>query len=199
MIIKNHIAHFKKMFWHKVYVFDACWRLGVPFWRALFHDWTKYTPAEWHGYVKHFYNPDGSTHSIRRADGSYDPSAQPADFQSAWLHHQQRNKHHWQAWCVIGDNGQIKPLPIPFTYLLEMVADWIGAGRAYESGEWNFLKTMEWWKVNGKDMVLHDISEKRLSIIMLMIYWGSEFGDFSQIKRCDMKATFRKEMQDAIR
>lgn len=191
--MRDQAAHFKKMFWHKFYVFGACWRLGVPLCRALLHDWTKYTPAEWRGYVKHFYNPDGSTRSIRRADGSYDPSAQPADFQSAWLHHQ-RNKHHWQAWCVIGDNGKLEPLPIPVTFLLEMVADWVGAGKAYEADSgWSFFSTVTWYKRNENAMILHEVTRKKLAAIIALVYERSQSGQqFDLLKRRDMIQVFRE-------
>ena len=67
--------------------------------------------------------------SARRArrQRSYDPNKQADAFKRAWLHHQ-RQPHHWQAWCVVGDRGAIVPLPMPQRFVLEMVADWYGAG-----------------------------------------------------------------------
>ena len=70
--------------------------------------------------MRQFYNPDGTK---RGRDES------STAFHFAWLHHQ-RQPHHWQAWVSIGDGGKLTPLPMPQRFILEMVADWYGAGKA---------------------------------------------------------------------
>jgi hypothetical protein len=45
-------------------------------------------------------------------------------FDSAWNIHQKRNKHHWQYWVLIMDNGSIEALDIPEKYIKEMLCDW---------------------------------------------------------------------------
>jgi hypothetical protein len=46
-----------------------------------------------------------------------------ADFDRAWLRHLHRNKHHPQHWVLIEDSGAIVCLPMPYIYILEMIAD----------------------------------------------------------------------------
>lgn len=127
--MRAHWAYFQYVMRHKWHVFVGCLRLGVPLHQAIIHDWVKFLPIEWDAYVRQFYNPDGSKRSVRDASGSYDPNRQSTAFQLAWLHHQ-RQPHHWQAWLSIGDGGKLLALPMPQRFILEMVADWYGAGKA---------------------------------------------------------------------
>ena len=52
-------------------------------------------------------------------------------FDLAWHHHKQHNKHHPEYWFSVGKDGSTEVIDMPRIYLLEMVADWIGAGRTY--------------------------------------------------------------------
>jgi hypothetical protein len=53
-----------------------------------------------------------------------------ADVDRAWLAHQHRNSHHWQHWILREDDGGVKVLEMPMGARKEMLADWIGCGRA---------------------------------------------------------------------
>ena len=118
--MRAHWAYFQYVMRHKWHVFVGCLRLGVPLHQAIIHDWVKFLPIEWDAYVRQFYNPDGT----KRGRGESSTA-----FHFAWLHHQ-RQPHHWQAWVSIGDGGKLTPLPMPQRFILEMVADWYGAGKA---------------------------------------------------------------------
>lgn len=56
-------------------------------------------------------------------------------FNTAWLHHQNRNKHHWQYWMLQNDQDGAELIDMPDLYILEMAADWYGAGRAITGRE----------------------------------------------------------------
>lgn len=151
--MRAQLAYLRYVLAHKWYVLLACLRLGVPIHQAIIHDWVKFLPIEWGAYVRQFYNSDGSKRQVRDATGAYDPNAQPDDFRRAWLHHQ-RQPHHWQAWCVVGDGGSVAPLRMPRRFAREMVADWIGAARANGAGA--RPDTEGWFLANHRKMVLHD-------------------------------------------
>ena len=131
---------------HKWFVFLAGKRLGVPLYLLLLHDWTKFTPCELPHYQRQFYG---------KAD-------QPLNFSYAWLHHQKSNKHHWEYWIPItghnrGGYSDLQPLPMPNKYVGEMVADWMGASRAYEQkwpDEWPD-KIWPWWEKNKAKVLMH--------------------------------------------
>jgi len=140
----RHWNYFKYILSHKWFVCIACIRLsGAPnflLFLALIHDLSKFRPSEWIAYARTFYAPDGSK--------QYD---EDLDFAIAWNHHQKRNKHHWQYYLLRWDRGETVSLPMPEIYIWEMVADWMGAGRAI-TGRW---ETKEWYDKNKDKMVLH--------------------------------------------
>jgi hypothetical protein len=128
---------------HKWYVFRAGHTLGVPLWRLLTHDASKFSQAEWGPYVRRFFAGRGS---------QWEKDADPAEFHMAWRHHWTRNPHHWEYWlpepiC----ESKHGPLPMPETYVREMVADWYGAGMA--QGKPNVAA---WYNQHGGRMLLHD-------------------------------------------
>lgn len=153
--MRRHWAYLKAVLRHKWYVFLACLQFGVPLWSAILHDWDKFLPDEWFAYARTFYNPDGSKRSIRDATGYYDAARlTQAHFDHAWLLHQKRNKHHWQWWILPLDDGGVKTLPMPDRARREMLADWFGAGRAYNPN-WTPLEPEKWYEANKDKMRLH--------------------------------------------
>jgi len=158
--VRAHLAYLRYVLSHKWHVFRACLELGVPLWIAVVHDWTKFTLREWVPYVRQFFNPDGSKRNVRDKSGAYDPNAQPAEFKAAWCSHQ-KNRHHWQGWTSLGDGGTLSPLPIPEVFCREMVADWIGAGRAQGKCD-----PHGWYLKNHDNLVLHPESRATIEKIL---------------------------------
>lgn len=170
--MKAHWQYLKYVLRHKWYVFRGCRLLGVPLHQAIIHDWVKFLPVEWFPYVRQFYNPDGTKRSVRDASGAYDPNAQADAFKRAWLHHQ-RQPHHWQAWISIGDGGNLVPLPIPQRFVLEMVADWYGAGMAISG-----VNDVEPWYLKNKDkIVLEDGTRYRVTQAIKKLQWRMSHDD----------------------
>lgn len=75
-----------------------------------------------------------------------------AAYDRAWLHHQHANPHHWQHWLLRMDDGPTVTLEMPVHFAREMVADWMGAGRAI-TGRW---EVAEWYAKNRENIVIHD-------------------------------------------
>lgn len=124
------LRYLKSLMIHKWWVFVAGVRIGVPLWRLIIHDASKFSRAEFMPYARYF---SGKPRT---------PKAK-ADFDRAWPHHQNRNTHHWQHWILVyDDEGPNQSLPMPRNDLLEMVADWMGAGRAY-TGTWDMAPWLE--------------------------------------------------------
>ncbi len=138
---------------HKWFVFVAGLKTGAPLWRLVIHDWSKFTPAEWGPYVLSFYGP--WKYSER-------PAEIVAAFDRAWLHHQHANPHHWQHWVLREDSGATKVLEMPDDLMREMVADWMGAGRAI-TGKWGAL---EWFLKNRDKILLHPDTETMVLILL---------------------------------
>lgn len=218
-----HLKCLRYVLRHKWFVFLAGLQLRVPLWQLIVHDWSKCTPSEWGAYVRFFYGFKDKLTCTCPEFGSLNAHTKACfaaqrrwkierelPFNLAWLHHQKRNKHHWQYWVLMGDRpdemryavqspdcmtdyciaeydleqrqnvsevwlkqcsisdegggkrvafaekvvrdaNRYRALPMPERYAREMVADWIGAGRAI-TGK---LEVAEWYRNNSGNVVLH--------------------------------------------
>ena len=149
----NHLAYLQYVLRHKWFVFVECCKLGIP-WLGIIHDWSKFLPSEWFGYVHFFHNPDGTNKQRRDSTGYYKPNdTGNAAFDWAWFWHQKHNRHHWQSWVfplsIEADNPPLRVKAIPDRYRREMLADWRGAGRAQGRPD-----VRAWWIANKGKMLL---------------------------------------------
>jgi len=160
--MKRELAYLKYILRHKWYVALGCIEMKVPLWRAVIHDWTKFTKREFMPYANNFFTDDGKPiHSMRDRSGQYNPNDQPDAFKLAWVSHQ-RNKHHWQAWVSIGNAGTLTVLPMDEVSIREMIADWIGAGRAISGRR----DPNPWYEANKDKMLLHPKTRERLEELL---------------------------------
>jgi hypothetical protein len=144
--------------YHKWFVFLAGLKVGCPLWRLIIHDWTKFLPSELPHYQRQFFG---------MADD-------PAGFVLCWARHQNRHEHHWEYWIPrTGHNRCIPqfpdntPLEMSDAAVKEMIADWLGAGRAYE-GKWPNGNGWLWWEHNkGKILPrLHPVTVAKVESII---------------------------------
>lgn len=139
MTLAPHARYLRYLARHKWHVFVAACRLGIPI-RGLLHDLSKFRPSEWFPYVATFYGRDESAEANR-------------NFAYAWLRHQNRNPHHWQYWILILDDGGTPEMAMPDPVRREMLADWIGAGKA--QGQTAPDATRVWYLKNRDRIILH--------------------------------------------
>lgn len=135
-----------------------CFKMGIV-WRGLLHDLSKFFPDEFIPYANHFYGSGNDIKRGRDSTGYYKPTdTGDKAFDFAWLLHQKRNRHHWQWWVLPEDEGGVKLLEIKYPYNLEMICDWVGAGKAqghFSPKDDKYLETRNWYKTNGNKMQLH--------------------------------------------
>lgn len=109
------------------------------------HDASKWETVEFEGYALHFCG-----------------GGAPEQFALAWLHHIHHNPHHWQHWIFSdgyapkGSNAENGVVRMPDRYALEMIADWMGASKAY-TGSWDMT---EWLGKNIPKIRLHSQTAK---------------------------------------
>lgn len=137
-------------------MFLKCRKLNI-LWLGIIHDWSKFLPDEFLPYARHFYGKYPKFAEIKHLPAIYTGLTQEDiayQFDFGWLHHQHRNKHHWQRWLLTLDSarsdGKSFPLPMPDKYRREMLADWRGAGRAYGNSN-----TADWYTKNKAHIQLH--------------------------------------------
>lgn len=129
------LKYLKTILIHKKYVFDECRACGI-FWQGVTHDLSKFSKEEFFSSAKYFCE-DKSPHYQDAEENGYS---------SAWLHHKGCNPHHWEYWTdFYEDTGEVKANKIPYKYVVEMVCDWIGAGKAYSKDKWTKDSPLEYY------------------------------------------------------
>jgi hypothetical protein len=132
---------------HKYFVFLAGLKTKTSLWQLIIHDLSKYGRDELPHYGRQFFGD----------------KSDPEGFMCCWLHHQNYNPHHWEYWFSRSghtrstpplEHDGTKPLPMPEKYVREMVADWMGASKAYE-GKWPKRDEWEWLNKNLSKVRLH--------------------------------------------
>lgn len=138
---------------HKWFVMIECFKKGL-YWRGIMHDMSKFRPSEFFIYAEYFYG-DKKTEALEDV------------FDFAWLHHQNRNKHHWQYWILQEDSGAEAYLPMPKKYMLEMICDWVGAGKAqgyHSPKDDKYKETRSWYGKNEKNMKFNTDTRKAVEL-----------------------------------
>lgn len=142
-MVLAHLKYFGYVLKHKWFVFLAGKKFGISYWQLLIHDFTKFSRAEWTPYVNRFYR------------GIEDKS----QFYKALMHHYENNPHHWNYWV---DSVMDRPFPMPNKYIAEMVADWMGAGRA-KTGSWDIV---DWYCKHKNRMNMHPHTRKMVESLI---------------------------------
>ena len=131
--LKNIFLHLGKICKHKWWVFYYCCKAGIP-WRGIKHDLSKFSPTEFWESVRYYQGTSSPIDACKKAKG----------VSKAWMHHKGRNSHHYEYWQDNFDNGGV-PLQMPYDDAVEMLCDYLGAGRAYMGKNFSYQKEYEWW------------------------------------------------------
>lgn len=161
--MKKHVRNLRYILRHKYFVLRAGLRLGVPLWRLVIHDWSKFLPCEWVPYANRFF-----MHAVGPRK-MHEPGAHPV-FDLAWLHHLHLNRHHFQWWITIGTDRIPRPLRMPETYIREMIADWVGASRA-QGTSGSVASVQNWYDGNADRMLLHPETKWRVEALLRQGAW----------------------------
>lgn len=157
--IRKFFGHLKTVLVHKYWVLVYCRKLGIT-WRGLTHDLSKFSPVEFWESVRYW---DGKTSPIVKckADKGYS---------LAWQHHKGRNRHHYEYWVDNLDQGGT-PIKMPWKDMLELIADYLGAGRAYNNGvgKDSILKHEKEWfrkKIQNDHPKIHPATIKMIDFLL---------------------------------
>ena len=140
----NAFNHLKTVLTHKKYVFLYCFIAGIT-WQGIKHDMSKLNPKEFFESVKYYQGNRSPIDASREENG----------YSKAFLHHVGHNKHHYEYWIDHYDMGGI-PVQMPYKYALELVCDYLGAGRAYMKDKFTYQAEYQWWmKKNENPIMMH--------------------------------------------
>jgi hypothetical protein len=158
MNLKNYWLHFKNTCKHKWWVFYYSWYFGIPI-RGFFHDFSKFHPVEFFESARFFKGDSSPINEAKRING----------ISFAWQHHKACNPHHYEYWTDCYDTGTV-PRIMPWKYVLELVCDYLAAGRTYndynKTEKFTLKKELDWWN-NCKDgKCIHPLTKKLISAIL---------------------------------
>lgn len=154
----SYFRHFKTVCRHKHYVLKECAGCGI-LWQGLIHDLSKFGPVEFTSSAKYFQGNRSPIEAEKEAIG----------YSKAWLHHKGHNKHHWEYWTDFADDGSIIANEIPINYVIEMVCDWIGAGKAYTKDKWTQNSPMIHYTKMRKGRYFHPATDKLIIEFLTII------------------------------
>ena len=148
-----------------------CFACGIPV-QGIFHDMSKFGFTEFVSSAKYFQGNRSPIEAEKETTG----------YSKAWLHHKGHNKHHWEYWIDFDDNGNVITNDIPNKYVVEMVCDWIGAGKAYDKDEWTIKKPLEYYNKVRQGRHFHENVEAKILLLLEMLadYGSEEFHFIAQ-------------------
>lgn len=156
--LKNAWLHFKKICIHKYWVAYYCFKAGL-YWQGITHDLSKFSWIEFWESVK-YYQGTKSPIDACKADKGYS---------LAWQHHKGRNPHHYEYWTDKYDDGTVA-LEMPFKYAVELLCDWLGAGRAYNTkSNFTYKRELDWW-INKRDNTHPKMHERVLNFVDIVFH-----------------------------
>lgn len=170
LYIKKHFVTITR---HRHLVIQHCYKCGILL-QGLRHDLSKYTPTEFLEGIR-YYRPDKSPNVGARESNGYS---------RAWLHHQGRNKHHFEYWIDYNFKTREKePVPMPVRYVVEMFCDRVAASKIYFDKEYDNSKPiMYFYKGKGK-ILMHPRTAAQLEKLLVMLDKEGEEKTFSYIRK----------------
>ena len=133
------IQHFRTITRHRHKVMAHCRRAGIG-WQGLFHDLSKYTPAEFWVGARLYQGTRSPNEEERRRYG----------YSAAWMHHKGRNKHHYEYWTDYStETLRVEPVKMPPRYVAEMFCDRVAASKIYRGDAYTQQHPLEYF-LNAK-------------------------------------------------
>lgn len=152
---KNTLQHFKKICKHKWHVFCYCMKVGMP-WRGIKHDMSKFSPTEFWESVRYYQGNRSPIDACKEAEG----------VSKAWMHHKGRNSHHYEYWQDNFDKGG-EPMVMPLKDTIELLCDYLGAGRAYMGKEFSYNAEYLWWQNKcSKPIAMHPVTKEFITVVL---------------------------------
>jgi hypothetical protein len=130
---KKFFGHWKTVRTHRKWVRYYCHLAGIT-WRGIKHDLSKYSPIEFLESARFWTGDESPIHAAKRFYG----------YSRAWLHHRGRNPHHWAYWADNFSEG-LKVYCMPCNDFVELVCDFLAAGRAYSGDCFSYSGERAWW------------------------------------------------------
>ena len=155
----NFFGHLKTITKHRHMVIRHCFKVGIGF-QGLFHDLSKYSPTEFLVGIK-YYRGYISPNDVDRAENGYSV---------AWLHHQGRNKHHFEYWRDYDVKTHlVAPVKMPLKYVKEMFCDRLAASKIYMGDKYTESHPIEYFNRGKAKEIAHPETMALLEEWLIML------------------------------
>lgn len=164
--------HFKTITKHRHKVISHCFRAGIP-WRGLMHDLSKYAPTEfWEGARN--YQGTRSPNEKAREDQGYS---------AAWLHHQGRNRHHFEYWYDYNPaSHRREPVKMPLIFVMEMFCDRVAASKIYQGKNYTDRHPLDYFLRAKPRRIIHPATSDLLESWLVMLNEKGEKETFKYLR-----------------
>ena len=171
LTFKKMWNHLRTIQTHRKWVRRYCFMAGIP-WRGLTHDLSKYSPTEFFESARYWTGISSPINEAKKDLG----------YSKAWLHHRGHNKHHWAYWADNFSEGLVV-YPMPMNDFVEMVCDFLAAGRAYRGNQFTYTGERTWW-INDKQKGNKAMNEKNKHMLDI-IFADLEAAENPMIRHLD--------------
>lgn len=167
------IKHFKVITKHRHKVIMHCAKCGI-LWQGLRHDLSKYSPIEFISGAKYFLGTRSPNEEERRIFG----------YSKAWIHHQGRNKHHFEYWKDYNPQSHlIEAVKMPYKYVVEMFCDRVAASKIYQGDNYSDKHPIEYFLRAKKTRMIHPETSDELELLLTKLAECGEKETFDFIKK----------------
>lgn len=164
--------HFYTITRHRHTVIRHCFRAGIG-WQGLFHDLSKYSPAEFLAGAKYYLGTRSPNEAEREALG----------YSRAWLHHKGRNRHHFEYWVDIHPvEKRYRAVKMPLKYVIEMFCDRVAASKIYAKDAYTDAHPFAYFDRGRERRNIHPETSDFLEKLLLMLKNEGEKATFRYIR-----------------
>ena len=169
----HFFAHLRTITKHRHLVIKHCFKAGIGF-QGLFHDLSKYSPAEFFAGVK-YYQGNRSPNEKEREEKGYS---------TAWLHHKGRNRHHFEYWNDLNPKTKLyEPVKMPLKYVKEMFCDRLAASKTYKGKDYNNHESLEYFRRGNARAKMHPETADLLEHWLTVLSDAGEAAAFEEIRK----------------
>lgn len=166
--------HFATITRHRHLVIRHCFRAGIG-WQGLFHDLSKYTPAEFIPGARYYQGTRSPNERERELLG----------YSEAWMHHKGRNKHHFEYWNDINiETKRYESVPMPLRYIKEMFCDRVAASKIYQGKRYTDEHPLAYFLRGNARAKMHEKTAAILEEWLQMLATAGEEKTFAHIRAC---------------
>jgi len=166
------LKHFRVITRHRHKVIVHCAKAGI-LWQGLRHDLSKYSPSEFIAGAKYFLGNRSPNEEERARFGH----------SKAWMHHQGRNKHHFEYWFDYNPQTKTRePVKMPYRYVAEMFCDRVAASKIYQGDKYSDKHPLEYFEKAKKTRLIHKDTSDELELLLSMLAEKGEKETFAFLK-----------------